>query len=213
MLKLQYFGHLMWRVDSLEKILMLAGKDWRQEVKGMTEDEMVGCYHGLNRHESEKTLEDSKGQGILVCYSPWGCKELDTTDWTTTSVVGPRTVASVTSGWVSPAGKQTFSGELRLQCFLNVSAIPGKSQGRHSLPTTGEGMSTHWMDDQEIRAVSSGPHITQSAKVTLKSWQNKASLTPSSSCFWDSDPTCLMRQPWILERKGRKPCPPISFLD
>ena len=42
-LNLQYFGHLMWRADSLEKTLML-GKNWRQEEKGMTEDEMVGWH-------------------------------------------------------------------------------------------------------------------------------------------------------------------------
>ena len=43
-LKLQYFGHLMRRVDSLEKTLMLGG-DWGQEEKGMTEDEMAGWHH------------------------------------------------------------------------------------------------------------------------------------------------------------------------
>ena len=48
-LKLQYFGHLMRRVDSLEKTLMLGG----QEEKGMTEDAMAGWHHGLNGHESE----------------------------------------------------------------------------------------------------------------------------------------------------------------
>ena len=41
-LKLQYFGHLMRRVDSLEKTLMLGGRDWGQEEKGTTEDEMAG---------------------------------------------------------------------------------------------------------------------------------------------------------------------------
>ena len=50
MLKLQYFGHLMWRTDSFEKTLML-GEDWRREEKGMTEDEMVGWHHRLNGHE------------------------------------------------------------------------------------------------------------------------------------------------------------------
>ena len=50
-LKLQYFGHLMRRVDSLEKTD--AGRDWRQEEKGMTEDEMAGWHHGLEGHESE----------------------------------------------------------------------------------------------------------------------------------------------------------------
>ena len=48
-LKLQYFGHLMPRVDSLED--SDAGRDWGQEEKGMTEDEMAGWHHGLNGRE------------------------------------------------------------------------------------------------------------------------------------------------------------------
>ena len=51
-LKLQYIGHLMRRVDSLEKTLMLGGM-WGQEEKGTTEDEMAGRHHGLDGHESE----------------------------------------------------------------------------------------------------------------------------------------------------------------
>ena len=51
-LKLQYFGHLMQRTDSLEKDPN-AVKDWGQEEKGMTEDEMVGWHHQLNGHEFE----------------------------------------------------------------------------------------------------------------------------------------------------------------
>ena len=51
-LKLQYFGHLMQRVDSLEKTLML-GRDWGQEEKGTTEDEMAGWHHRLDGRESE----------------------------------------------------------------------------------------------------------------------------------------------------------------
>ena len=51
-LKLQYFGYLMRRVDSLEKTLM-AGRDWGQEEKGMTEDEMAGWHHRLDGHEFE----------------------------------------------------------------------------------------------------------------------------------------------------------------
>ena len=45
----------------------------------MTQDEMVGWHHGLNGHELEKTLGDSKGQGSLVCYSSWGHEEVNTT--------------------------------------------------------------------------------------------------------------------------------------
>ena len=50
-LNLQYFGHLMRSTDSFKE--PDAGKDWRREEKGMTEDEMVGWHHQLNRHESE----------------------------------------------------------------------------------------------------------------------------------------------------------------
>ena len=51
-LKLQYSGHMMQRVsDSLEKTLMLGGRDWGQEEKGTTEDEMTGGGHRLNGHE------------------------------------------------------------------------------------------------------------------------------------------------------------------
>ena len=56
-----------------------AGKDWRQEEKGTTENEIVGCHHWLNEHEFEQTLGDSEEQGSLVCCSPWGHKESDTT--------------------------------------------------------------------------------------------------------------------------------------
>ena len=49
-----------------------AGKDWEQEEKGATEDELVGWHHWLNGHEFEQTLGDSKGQGSMVCFSSWG---------------------------------------------------------------------------------------------------------------------------------------------
>ena len=58
-----------------------AGKDWRWEEKGTTEDEMVGWHHQLNGHEFEQTLGDSGGHRSLVCCSPWGRKELDMTQW------------------------------------------------------------------------------------------------------------------------------------
>ena len=55
-------------------------RDRRQEEKGTTEDEMVGRHHRLNGHEFEQTPGDGKGQGSLVCFNPWGCKELDMTE-------------------------------------------------------------------------------------------------------------------------------------
>ena len=62
-----------------------AVKDWRQEEKGMTQDEMVGWHHRLDGREFEWTLGVGDGQGGLVCCSPWGRKELDMTErlnWT-----------------------------------------------------------------------------------------------------------------------------------
>ena len=55
-LKLQHFGHLMWRSDIWKD--PDAGKDWRQEEKGMIEDEMVGWHHQLSGHEFEQTPDD-----------------------------------------------------------------------------------------------------------------------------------------------------------
>ena len=82
MLNLQYFLHLMQSVDSLEKTHV--GKDWGQEEKGVTEDEMVGWHHWLNRHEFEQTLGDSEGQGSLVWHAAiLEVAELDMTEWTT----------------------------------------------------------------------------------------------------------------------------------
>ena len=60
-----------------------AGKNWRQEEKGITEDEMVGWHYWLHEHEFVWALRVGDGQGSLVCCSPRGLKELDTTEqWT-----------------------------------------------------------------------------------------------------------------------------------
>ena len=62
-----------------------AGRDWGQEEKGMTEDEMAGWHYQLDGHESEWTPGVGDGQGGLVCCDSWGCKESDRTEqlnWT-----------------------------------------------------------------------------------------------------------------------------------
>ena len=76
-LKLQYFGHLMQRANSFEKTLML-GKIEDRRRRGW-QDELVGWLHWLNGHEFEQALGDGEGQDSLVCCSPWGHKESDTT--------------------------------------------------------------------------------------------------------------------------------------
>ena len=68
MLKLQYFGHLMQRADSLEMTLILRKTEAK---KGVTEEEVVGWHHQLKGHESEQAPGVDDGQGGMVCCSPW----------------------------------------------------------------------------------------------------------------------------------------------
>ena len=74
-LKLQNFGHLMQRTDSLEKTLKLGKTDGR-----ITEDEMVGWHHRLDEPEFEQAPGIGDGQGSLACCSPWGRRESDRTE-------------------------------------------------------------------------------------------------------------------------------------
>ena len=102
-LKLQYFGHLMWRTDSFEKILM----DWGQEEKRTTEGEMVGWHHRLNWRECEQAPGVGDGQGSLACCSPWGWKESDTT-WMTELNWVPREATSLFDYSFNEVGSHIF---------------------------------------------------------------------------------------------------------
>ena len=78
-LKPQYFGHLtkswlIWKDP-------LARRDWGQEEKGTTEDEMVGWHHRLDGREFEWTPGVGDGQGGLACHGSWGRKESDMIEW------------------------------------------------------------------------------------------------------------------------------------
>ena len=78
-LKLQYFGHLKRRADSLEKTLMLEKIEGRR-IRGRL-NEMFGMHHQLDRYEVEQVPKiDGNGQGNLACFSSWGRQELDTTE-------------------------------------------------------------------------------------------------------------------------------------
>ena len=79
---------ILWPPDAKSWLLVKdpdAGKDWGQEEKGTTEDEIDGWHHRLNGHEFEQAPGVGEGQGSLACCSTWGHKELDTTEqlnWT-----------------------------------------------------------------------------------------------------------------------------------
>ena len=79
-LKLQYFGHLMWRADSFEKTLMLGKIEGRRRRGREREREMVGWHHRLSGHGFGWTPGVGDGQGGLVCCGSWGHKELNTTE-------------------------------------------------------------------------------------------------------------------------------------
>ena len=73
---------VLWPPDAKSQLIGNdpdAGKDRRQKEKRAAEDKMVREHHWINGHEFEQTLGDCEGQGSLVCYSPWGHKETDTT--------------------------------------------------------------------------------------------------------------------------------------
>ena len=75
---------ILWPPDAKSRLIRKdsdAGKDWGQEEKWTTEDEMVEWHHWLNGHEFEQTLGVGDGQGSLACCSPWGHEESDTTEW------------------------------------------------------------------------------------------------------------------------------------
>ena len=66
---------ILWPPDTENRLIGKdsdTGKDWGQEEKGVTENEMVGWHHWLNGYEFEQTLGDGEGQGSLACCSPWG---------------------------------------------------------------------------------------------------------------------------------------------
>ena len=78
-LKLQYFGHLRQRANSLEKTLMLGKIEGKRRRGQQRIRQMVRQHHQFNGHESEQTSGDSVGQRSLACCSPWGRKELEMT--------------------------------------------------------------------------------------------------------------------------------------
>ena len=78
------YSAIIWTPDTKDWLIGKdrdAGKDWRWEEKGTTEEELVGWHHGLDGHEFEQAPGVGDGQGSLVCCSPWGRKEYDSTEW------------------------------------------------------------------------------------------------------------------------------------
>ena len=83
---------ILWPSDAMSWLIGKdsdAEKDWRQEERGMPKEEMIGWHHWLNGRGFEQAPGDSEGQESLACCSPWGCKELDTTEQLINNKYGP----------------------------------------------------------------------------------------------------------------------------
>ena len=119
-LKLQYFGHLMWRTDSFWKDPD-AGKDWGQE-RGMTEDEMVEWHHQHDGHGLWWTLAVGDGQGGLACCGP--CSRSVGHNWMTkltdNLLYGP-TLTSTHDSWKNSFDYMDFCWQSLLICYLVFS--------------------------------------------------------------------------------------------
>ena len=115
----------MRRVNSLEKTD--TGKDWGQEEKGTTEDEMAGWHHRLDGHEFGWTLGVGDGQGSLVCCSSWGYGELDTTEWL---------------NWLSACSKRIF--------FIEKWLICQRGKSKNSLCIEAKHMATTWKQVKKV---------------------------------------------------------------
>ena len=116
---------ILWPPDAKNCLIWKdpdAGKDWRWEEKGTTEDEMVGWHHWLCGHEFEQAPVVGDGQGGLVCCSPWGRKELDRTEhlnWTelnwTRLLIGVHLPLGMTLTGVDPRDQRCDSKKVRLE--------------------------------------------------------------------------------------------------
>ena len=127
----EYETLILWPLDAKNWLTGKdpdAGKDWRWEKKGMTEDEMVGCHQWLDGHKCEHALGVGDGQGSLVCCSPSGHKESDMTEQL---------------NWLKYILISTFLWQIRFfrgryweavrgaRCSLGINIWSGKEAGQH----------------------------------------------------------------------------------
>ena len=116
---------LIWKDPDYEK-------EWRQEGKGTTEDEMVGWHHRLNGHEFGWTPGVGDGQGSLACCSPWGLKESDMTEWLNwTELNWVEMVKQQNWGHMSGA---SFLGGCCISWFFSISHLLNLECSRWLLP-------------------------------------------------------------------------------
>ena len=136
---------LLWPPDVTNWLIRIdpdPGKDWSQEEKRTTEDEMVGWHHQLDEHEFEQALGVGDGQGSPACCSPWGRKELNTTEWlNSTDLWGNCFSRCGTRSWHHPGISLGFPGgsdDKEFACSVgDLGSVPGLGRspgGGHGNP-------------------------------------------------------------------------------
>ena len=109
---------ILWPLDEKNWLIWKnpdAGKDWRQEEKGMTEDKMVGWHHRLDGHEFEQALGVGDGQGSLACCSPCGCRVGH--DWVTE-------LKTVSTSPVTFLGTEVRTSTYKFQGWKETALLP-----------------------------------------------------------------------------------------
>ena len=97
-----------------------AGRDWGQEEKGMTDNEIAGWHHQLNGHEFEWTPGVGDGQGGLVCCNSWGLKELDTNEWLNWTELNHNLAWLFTTPWSVACQAPLSMGFSRQECWSGL---------------------------------------------------------------------------------------------
>ena len=124
--KLQYFGHLMQSVDSLEKTLML-GRIGGRRRRGQTEDEMAGWHHWLDGHEFGWILGVGDGQGGLACCDSWGRKESESTERLNRAELNWGSLRAQNLAWLvlrpEPVGLTVATGVAAAAVFIQNSSL------------------------------------------------------------------------------------------
>ena len=120
------FGHLMQRTDSLEKTLLLGKIECGRRMG--RQDEMVGWHHRLDEHKFEQAPVVGNGQGSLACCSPWGHKELHTTEQLTWTLILKSSITfymkqSLLSMAFMEISKEVVTPKFLLKVFWNLDAI------------------------------------------------------------------------------------------
>ena len=162
-----------------------AGKDWGQEEKGTTEDEMVEWHHRLNGQGFGWTPGVGDGQGGLACSSSWGCKELDTTEWLNWTEV---MLNSSWSGGLIPR-KTVASGATKTQftpqwCQLNSNTHP-ELQSPHPWNETPSQHSWSSCEKCPYQTLNEHSHPFMPTVIRMASSSNIAGKCSGKHlCFW-----------------------------